>query len=182
MCKSLNFVLFFALIGAALSFDKNIKVSHLAGCREIVLDGKNSNTLQTPISSLSNNNALSNEVLRMRFFGLDFDFYIFLKGSATANSYHRAVISGWGRKLCAIQALNFSTNLAEINCEGLQDEFYYSEFTLVITKDGQIQFYKSKDTKPFMSIQVNYSLPYISFGKFNDGRKARVLFDCPRDI
>lgn len=70
----------------------------------------------------------------MRFFAIGHDFHINFKNSENAETYYRIVIGGWSRKTCAIQPPGFKTMLTSVNCENLQNDFDYSEFTVVTTK------------------------------------------------
>ncbi|KAL5286167.1 hypothetical protein ACFFRR_007688 [Megaselia abdita] len=183
MVEARKSFLFSIIVSTVFTFDPNIKVSHLAGCREIVLDGSNTNSLTVPISSLSNNQGLPNELLRMRLFALEHDFYIFFKETENATYNYKLVISGWENTKCAIQYNPAGNYLTIVDCANLQDDFYYSEFTLILTKDGLIQLFKSKEINPFIFAKVNLPLPYLSFGKLDyTTQKIRLLFDCPANI
>lgn len=125
----------FYLICEIHCFDKNLTISKLAGCRELLLDTKNDNSKNFAISSFINNPVEDNELIRMKFYAIGYDFYFYFKYSEVATQQFVACINGYERRNCSIQSfIDGKQDLKVVPCQNLTNEFYYTEFNLVITK------------------------------------------------
>lgn len=127
------FLLALAVFGIT-AFDKNIRISDLAGCRELVLDGYNNYQLTVPISSFSNNVVNPNEKLRMKFYVIGYEIIIqFLNSKNNIDLF--SAIAGYERRFCNIGYADTGAFVVPpADCLKHTNSFYYTEFTLVLTK------------------------------------------------
>uniref|UniRef100_T1H4J5 Uncharacterized protein n=1 Tax=Megaselia scalaris TaxID=36166 RepID=T1H4J5_MEGSC len=145
----------------------------LAGCQEIVLNGENSKTPTFSIESLKNNLACDDEILRMNFFAVGFDFYIYFKTSQNDPQKYFAYINGHNREFCKLQLHKnglFAEDLQIINCKNLTngkieffkdgkcDPFFYGTFTnweyVTHLKFGRYEK-ETEDTRYFLIVLIN---------------------------
>uniref|UniRef100_T1GUX8 Farnesoic acid O-methyl transferase domain-containing protein n=1 Tax=Megaselia scalaris TaxID=36166 RepID=T1GUX8_MEGSC len=179
----MKFIILLFIFVEIYGFNKNINISKLSGCRELRLDGTGNNLLSFPITSFINNHANDNEKLRMKFYVIGYDFYFYFKYSETQNHQFRACIEGMKRSTCKIQSyINEKKDLQVVNCENLTHDFYYTELTLIIAKNGVIQFYKKNENIPFLFADASFGFPltHLSFDRYeNETVDTRLFFDCP---
>ncbi|KAL5285286.1 hypothetical protein ACFFRR_007182 [Megaselia abdita] len=166
----------------ATAFDKNIKISDLAGCRELLLDGYNNYKMQVPITSLTNNGVTADEGLQMKFYLIGFEFIINLNDHI-GNLRNFVVVSGYNfRKFCTIGLSDGSFAVQPVNCQNHTSNFYYTEFTLSVNKVGTIQLFEGKNPTPIIKADnLNTSaISHLAFGRyFHEPEDVRLFFDCP---
>ncbi|KAL5277146.1 hypothetical protein ACFFRR_002399 [Megaselia abdita] len=171
------------ILNETIGFDRNIAIENLTGCIETRLDDKNNNKWNVPISSLKNNKPGPNESLRMRFYAIGYDFYIYFKKSDEIRYPIAAYINGAERKWCKIQSFTYEQkDLTTVGCSNRTNVFDYTDFTLVLTKNGVIKFFEGKSSIPFISADVYYNIPFthLGFGKYpSEKQDTRFFFDCP---
>lgn len=134
MFSNAVFLTILGLVALTSAFNENILISDLSGCREIRLNGLNNDDFSVAISSLSNNKVNPNEDLRMKFFAIGFEFWINFK--STEKEYITS-FSAWNRTACGLYSRvnpNPSNLLQKVDCQNLTHSFYYTEFTVVLTK------------------------------------------------
>ncbi|KAL5277150.1 hypothetical protein ACFFRR_002400 [Megaselia abdita] len=171
------------ILNETIGFDRNITIINLRGCIETRLDDTNNNKWNVAISSLKHNRPGTNESLRMRFYAIGYDFYIYFKKSNEIRYPIAAYINGDDRKWCKIQSFTHEQkDLTRVGCSNRTNVFDFTDFTLVITKDGVIKFFEGKSSTPFMSADVNIDMPFthLGFGRYpQEKQDTRFFFDCP---
>uniref|UniRef100_T1GZA7 Uncharacterized protein n=1 Tax=Megaselia scalaris TaxID=36166 RepID=T1GZA7_MEGSC len=166
-------------------FDKNIKISDLAGCRELLLDRDlNLRNWNFPIKYFMNNKPKSNERFRMKFYAIGYDLYFFFKTADAIPHDYLAVLSGFSRATCQFQSevTGKTVYLQTVNCQNLTDTIFYTEFDLVITKDNQLQFFKKGESVPFLSNDARGTpeITHLAFTRYyHETVDGRLFFDCP---
>ena len=117
---------------------QQVRISDLAGCRELRLDGIQNNGTVYPISSFINNNPKDNEIFRMKFYVVGYDLYIYLMQDLEPDVYYRMYINGFKRRFCKVQWFRMSDDekddLLIENCQGLTNSFDYSELVLIYSE------------------------------------------------
>lgn len=121
-------------------YDKGIKVFHLHGCTELLLEDKISDVFE--ISKLVNNHAKMDEILRMKFFVLGHDMHVRLSDSYNFNEMHYLTYfhgTGGGEiyktAIAKTEARYNSWYVLEEAVEtAITDRFYYTLLHLEVTK------------------------------------------------
>lgn len=143
VCKMLSYLILVLcyFTASTFCFNSNIKISDLEECEELFLNSSSVKDVY-PISCLWNNEANENEVLRMRFFVLGFDVHIRLgKGDDFTKEHVGIYISGnrndpsreLESAICRVTPRLWSI-IELAKTRNLTDNFFYTEFLLIVTK------------------------------------------------
>lgn len=131
----LKVTLFAVLISyEILAFDKSIKISNFAGCQRLLLNGKNNDHLSFPFISFINNDPKFNEILRIKFYAIGNSFYVNFRNSEQKADLVIAIFQNPDTYICQLRYnLGEFSDIQTIDCPGILNSFFYTEFTLVVT-------------------------------------------------